>query len=415
MTNLKYQKALHRVRLSKGVSPQWLVYNLYHDSTRGALAKYFTGTTIAHFTGEAINEYIIRIAPMGEQARVLDAIESYFSRLDDAATTLERVERNLKRYRASVLKSAVEGRLVPTEAALAKQEGRTYEPASVLLERILSERRRRWSESGKKGKYQEPTPPDTTDLPKLPEGWCWTSIDSLVWDADYGTSQKCDYDAKGPPVLRIPNVQDQAVRLSDLKFATDPDGLNADGAVKVGDLVFIRTNGSKNLIGRGAVVLEELPVPHHFASYLIRLRVLPIEGLPRWAGFAWHTPTLREQILADAASSAGQYNVSMKAALRFAVPLAPAAEQLRILEEVERIDSLAETTLKAASVANGRSARLRQAILKWAFEGKLADQDPTDEPASVLLERIKAERTAAKPAKPATPQRKAAKTKKARA
>lgn len=65
----------------------------------------------------------------------VEAIESYFTRLDDAAATLERVERNLKRYRASVLKAAVEGRLVPTEAALARAEGRSYEPASLLLER----------------------------------------------------------------------------------------------------------------------------------------------------------------------------------------------------------------------------------------------------------------------------------------
>ena len=95
--------------------------------------------------------------PLREQQRIVEAIESYFTRLDDAVATLERVQRNLKRYRASVLKAAVEGRLVPTEAALAEQEGRDYEPASVLLERILTERRRRWAESGKKGKYQEPS------------------------------------------------------------------------------------------------------------------------------------------------------------------------------------------------------------------------------------------------------------------
>ena len=93
--------------------------------------------------------------------------------------TLERVQRNLKRYRASVLKAAVEGRLVPTEAELARAEGRDYEPASVLLERILAERRRRWQEAGGRGKYQEPVAPDTTDLPELPEGWCWATMDQV--------------------------------------------------------------------------------------------------------------------------------------------------------------------------------------------------------------------------------------------
>ena len=130
-----------------------------------------------------------------EQHRIVEAIESYFTRLDDAVATLERVQRNLKRYRASVLKAAVEGRLVPTEAELARAEGRDYEPASVLLERILAERRRRWEEAelakmkakGKtpkddkwKAKYKEPVAPDTSNLPDLPEGWCWATVEQLA-------------------------------------------------------------------------------------------------------------------------------------------------------------------------------------------------------------------------------------------
>jgi type I restriction enzyme S subunit len=207
--------------------------------------------------------------------------------------------------------------------------------------------------------------------------------------------------------LRIPNVQEQSLRLHDLKFATDPANLSADGAVHFGDLLFIRTNGSRNLIGRGAVVLDELPKPYHFASYLIRLRILHEGRLPKWLGFVWHTPVVRGQILQDAASSAGQYNVSMKAATRFVVPMAPVAEQQRILAEVERIDSLADVTLSFATIGVHRAARLRQSILKWAFEGKLADQDPSDEPASVLLERIKAERAAPTAAKRTVTKKKA--------
>jgi len=84
------------------------------------------------------------LAPLNEQKRIAFEIEKQFTRLDDAVKTLKRVQANLKRYRASVLKAACEGRLVPAEADLARKEGRSYEPASELLKRILTERRAKW-------------------------------------------------------------------------------------------------------------------------------------------------------------------------------------------------------------------------------------------------------------------------------
>lgn len=373
------------------LTPAFLRYYLLSPAASDHLTESLTGTAIRRIVLHRVKKLPVLIAPLPEQRRIAEAIDSYFTRLDDAVATLERVQRNLKRYRASVLKAAVEGRLVLTEAELARAEGRDYEPASVLLERVLAERRRRWQAAGGRGKYQEPVAPNTTDLPELPEGWCWATVDALIWDAGYGTSQKCTYEASGPPVLRIPNVQNQAISLDDLKFATDAENLNPDGIVEPGDFLFIRTNGSRSLIGRGSVIVQHLPRAHHFASYLIRLRIVNVDAVPRWTGLAWHTPVLRRQILAEAASSAGQYNVSLTAARAFAVPLPPLAEQHRILSEVGRTTSLVDACEDIAAANEGRCVRLRQAILKWAFEGKLADQDPSDEPASVLLERIRTE------------------------
>ena len=120
------------------------------------------------------------LAPRREQDRIVAEIEKQFSRLDAATAALKRVQANLKRYRASVLKAACEGRLVPTEAELARKEGRDYEPADKLLERILRERRARWEAdtlakmiaSGKppkdghwKQKYKEPVAPHMTNYP----------------------------------------------------------------------------------------------------------------------------------------------------------------------------------------------------------------------------------------------------------
>ena len=387
-----FQNTLIRFRPSSALTSEFalVVFRSYlHMQRFQQIAKWTTN--IAHLGAQRFSALEFPLAPVGEQRRITELLDSYETRLDDAVVTLERVQRNLKRYRASVLKAAVEGRLVPTEAELARAEKRDYEPASELLKRILAERRRRWN---RKGKYEEPAAPDTSNLPELPEGWCWARADALYWDAGYGTSQKCAYDAKGPPVLRIPNVQDQFLRLDDLKHAIDPGALARDGAVEPGDFLFIRTNGSKSLIGRGALVREPLPMAHHFASYLIRLRLLAIENLPQWFTLGWHSPIVRDQLMIDAASSAGQHNVSLGAAMAYAIPLPPALEQRRIVSEVERLTSVAMASQVEAEATLSRCMRLRQSILRWAFEGKLVDQDPDDEPASALLERIRAQKTA---------------------
>ena len=93
---------------------------------------------------------------------------------------LRRTQANLKRYRASTLRAACSGELAPTEAELARAEGREYEPADVLLERILVERRARWeAQEKRRGKYKEPAAPDTSDLPPVPEGWVWATLGQI--------------------------------------------------------------------------------------------------------------------------------------------------------------------------------------------------------------------------------------------
>lgn len=407
-----FQNTLIRVRSDRALTP-FLHLHFVKDALLGAFARASRGVGIHHLGSEALTSWPISLPPIREQGAIVDAVASQLSRLDAAVASLERARAKLKAYRASVLKAAVEGRLVPTEADLARKEKRDYEPADVLLRRILAERRRRWEQAelakltaaGKppkddkwKAKYEEPAPPDTSELPELPEGWCWTTATALFWDAGYGTSEKCSPDGTGMPVLRIPNVQAGRITLDDMKYASPEADLAPDGAVDDGDFLFIRTNGSPSLIGRGALV-DRQRANLYFASYLIRLRLVRVDDVPRWLAVAWHAAPVRSQLLKVAVSSAGQHNVSLSSASEFAIPLPPAAEQSRILLELDCVDTAAAATLSQIGANSRRVARLRQSILKWAFEGKLVDQDPNDEPAEKLLARIRAERAAAPGAK----------------
>ena len=119
-----------------------------------------TGTTFEAIRGEDLRSHLIPLPPLPEQHRIVAEIEKHFTRLDASIAALKRAQNNLKRYRASLLKTACEGRLVPTEAELARSEDRDYEPADRLLERILTERRAHWESQPKHpSKYKEPAPP----------------------------------------------------------------------------------------------------------------------------------------------------------------------------------------------------------------------------------------------------------------
>jgi type I restriction enzyme S subunit len=404
---------LMRLRLREdALDPHFFIwYVRSSEVVRAYVRSVNHGMTRDGINTEQLLSMPVPLAPRPLQQRIVDGIDSLFSRLDAAVAGFKRAQAKLKAYRAAVLKAAVDGRLVPTEAELARKEGRAYEPADVLLARILKERRRRWEEAelvkmkgaGKtpeddkwKARYKDPLP-EIGGLPQLPDGWCWTTAAALFWDAGYGTSEKCTSDGAGRPVLRIPNIVRGGIDLDDLKFASGNADLSPDGEVTGGDFLFIRTNGSRSLIGRGALVLRRYIPALHFASYLIRLRLVEVDDAASWFALAWHGPTVRAQLLKVAASSAGQHNVSLTAASSFAIPLPPSAEQSRILAELDRLESAAAAVDEQIAKDVQRSKRLKHAILKWAFEGRLVDQDPADEPAEQLLARVRAERAAAVP------------------
>ncbi len=174
----------------------------------------------------------IPLAPINEQRRIVQKIEELFTELDAGVAALERVRANLKRYRAAVLKAAVEGALTADWRARRPD----VEPAGDLLQRILRERRAAWEQAelaryakasktppkGWQGKYKEPAAPDATNLPELPEGWRWTSMDQLITFLRNGLSHKPNINPPGYPILRINAVRPMQVDLSEVRYLDFP-------------------------------------------------------------------------------------------------------------------------------------------------------------------------------------------------
>ncbi len=377
------------------VDVRWIEYSFQNWLQNTNVQNDVKGTAIKNLHLEDFRQMWVPFPPLPEQHRIVAAIETYFSRLDKAVEALERVKANLKRYRASVLKAAVEGRLVPTEAELAKAEGRSFEPASVLLERILKERRKKWEEAGRKGKYKTPAAPDTNGLPELPEGWCWATVEQLaadeprsLTDGPFGSNLKtAHYTDSGPRVVRLQNIGETKFQDAEAHVSESHYQKLIKHAVFEGDIVI-------------ASLGEELPraclVPKWLGDAIVKADCLRYKPNPNLAFSPYIMFTLNSRVIRNFTKElihgVGRPRIGLTVLREIPIPLPPFHEQIRIAEEIHRLWSVSEKSNEVIDTNLQRTTRLRQAILKWAFEGKLADQDPNDEPASELLERIRQER-----------------------
>jgi type I restriction enzyme S subunit len=350
---------------------------------------------------DQIKIFNLLLPPKPEQQRIADALDELFSDLDAGVAALERVQAKLKHYRAAVLKAAVEGTL--TAGWRARQP--TAEPASDLLARILAERRRRWEkaqlqkfkEAGKtppnnwKAKYREPVAPDTTNLPPLAEGWCWTNLDSLIVNGlQNGAYYPGERYGSGTHILRIDDYQNDWVRnTSELRQVSADKGDIDYYTLHEGDLVINRVN-SMTHIGKCLVASKGLE-GCLFESNMMR-SCLAILSVPRFIEAYLHSCGGRQRLIKGAKWAVNQASINQQDVKRTAVPLPPLAEQAAIVEAVEDQLSVIDH-LEADIEAKLKSAQaLRQSILRHAFTGRLVPQDPNDEPAAGLLKRIAADR-----------------------
>lgn len=378
------------LRGSTNLNPHFAAYQL-RQSVR-VFKHIGRGTTINGVTKRQLLGLDFLIAPAPEQERIVNEIEKEFTRLDAAVAALKRILANLKRYRASVLKAACEGRLVPTEAELARAEDRDYEPADRLLARILKERRAKWegqSATARKRKYIEPLPADTSSLPDLPEGWTWASVEQLGM-VQLGRQRSPKNRSKDHPVqyLRAANITEAGLDLSDVYDMEFSPEEQERYRLRNGDLVLSEASGSADQVGKPAVWRDQLPTCC-FQNTVIRLR--PVLNLSNYLVVCFKS-YYASGVFAKVAGGVGINHLSAERFSRVVVPLAPIDEQHRIVTEVERRLSVVEELDSTVTAALRRAQRLRQSVLKRAFEGKLVPQGPGDEPASALLERIRAER-----------------------
>jgi type I restriction enzyme S subunit len=320
--------------ISDAVVPQYLFR--YLQAAKPFLFEQGKGGAQANISQTVLKAFPIALAPLAEQRRIVGKVEAVLQRLNACQRRLANAPVLLKRFRQSILAAACSGRLT----------------ASWRDESITAEGN------------------------GLPVGWKSVCVGDVIESIKYGTSQKCTYERRGVPVLRIPNVVNGTIDRMDLKYADLPTQARRNLQLCAGDILLIRSNGSVSLVGKCAVV-KESERGFAYAGYLIRIRPNNNIARPDFLNLVLGSYDIRLQIELQARSTSGVNNINAEEvrALHFLLP--PIPEQEAIIHRVKSLFAVASKLEARYAEATSYVGRFAPSILAKAFRGELANMGAT--------------------------------------
>lgn len=300
-----------------------------------------TGTTFAQVDSKTLKSMPFPLPPFHEQRRIVRRVESLFTKLDEAKGKAQKVVDEFKTRKAAILHKAFTGELTA-----------------------------KWREEHGVGM----------------ESWEKKRLSDVVTEFKYGTSEKSDYNNKGIPVLRIPNIGDNGIDLSDIKYLNHRN-VDSESQIHEGDILIIRSNGSRDLVGK-AVLVPELGCEYAYASFLIRAKPNHSIINAHYLTIFLNSTDARGQMFRRAKSSAGINNINTKelGAISLTVPSLP--EQDEIVHIINEMMDKDQQSKEAAEAVLDQIDLMKKSILARAFRGELGTNDPSEESAVELLKEI---------------------------
>jgi type I restriction enzyme S subunit len=397
-----FSNHMTRMRVADGMSPEFVARQLHYLCMSGYFAihctKYINQSSMA---GTQLAKSVpFRVPPAEEQNRIVTKLRRLLARERKLRRELEALPDTIQQYRIAVLEAACTGRLVPTEAELAQNERRTFEPAPVLIERILVERRAKWEsdqlakiratnkelkDDKWKERYTVPRPPDFRSQVEvtLPEGWAWCSFhqvldvergrfaarprnDPKLYNGKYPFVQIGDLPVKGGLIHRYNQT------LNEKGFEVSK--LFPKGTVLVA--IVGATIGNTGVLGFDSCCPDSLVAFQSSDNTLLRYT-------------DYYLRLKRLEIRRAATGSGGQPNINLGILQPWPMALPPIAEQLRIIAEVDRRFASLDAIEAQLALARPELSHMRWSLFHCAMSGELVRQKRSDEPARKFLSRIR--------------------------
>ncbi len=368
-------RGLNAIRPLGGILARYVLY--FFKQIEPVFSGQGTGTTFSAVTVDAVKNLDFPLPPLAEQHRIVAKIDALFSELDKGVEVLQTVRQQLRTYRQAVLKWAFEGKLT-------EEWRKTHIYSKEFINgAFMSSARKECSRINACG--------IDTEFPiyDIPNDWAWISVGSLSKGIEYGTSAKSEKSGK-VVVLRMGNIQNCSLVYDDLAYSNDDAEIEKYLLIK-NDVLFNRTNSSE-LVGKTAIYNSS--IPSIFAGYLMRVNQISYINAS-YLNYYLNSPNARKCGKIAKTDGVNQANINGKKLARYPFPLCSDAEQAEIVSAIESRLSVCDKLEQIVDENLAKAQALRQSILKRAFAGELVPQDPNDEPAEKLLERIKAEKATA--------------------
>ncbi|MET3978339.1 type I restriction enzyme S subunit [Mucilaginibacter sp. UYP25] len=346
-----------------GVNSKYLYYFLKLQFQY--LNQNTTGDSIPHINSDLFYDLEIPFPPIDEQINIVNIIEEKWVKFEnDINKSNSELIQSLRNYLIELNSTIV-------EAELNKIHSLEDFKNSVLDYAVSGKLTNNWSDEN--GEY-----------PKVRLGEVLTSI-------NYGTAKPSKKNIEGTAIIRIPNLKNFYIDLSDLKYSHLTDDEYNNLKLEIGDILLIRSNGSVNLLGRSCVITEK-EKGLAFAGYLLRLRLNHAKILPEFLNYSLHSPVVRRQIESGGRSSSGVNNINTDEVKNLTIYLPQIKEQREIVSNIEKLLIKIEEAEEKNRLSSQLFENLYQSILNLAFSGGFGTANPTNQNLSLIIRQLEIEK-----------------------